>query len=96
MIDSYDSASHIPVPAVVLDHVGQFDDELALFVLLAGLEGALVLPAKRGLAAFAEDIGDRVEASQEETLLRRTASNVDHRVKEVGTALTSLCGVEGG
>lgn len=30
------------VPAVVLDHVGQLDDELALFVLLAALEGVFL------------------------------------------------------
>lgn len=35
---------HVPaacpsVPAVVLDHVGQLDDELALFILLTALKG---------------------------------------------------------
>ena len=78
--------------------MGQFDNELALFVLLAGLEGALVLPAEWSLAAFAEDVGDRVEPGQEETLLRGTAAHVDHRVEEVGAALTSLWeeGTDGG
>lgn len=30
------------VPAVVLDHVGQLDDELALFILLAALKGVFL------------------------------------------------------
>lgn len=30
------------VPAIVLDHVGQLNDELALFILLTALEGVLL------------------------------------------------------
>ena len=82
--------SGVAVPAIILDHVSQLDDEFALFVLLAGFEGAFVLPSQRRLAALAEDVGDGVEAGEEETLLRRTAAHVHHRVEEVGAALTAL------
>lgn len=40
-------AAHPSVPAVVLDHVGQLDDELALFILLTALKGMFL----RGVAA---------------------------------------------
>lgn len=35
-------AAHSLVPAVVLNHVGQLDDELALFILLAALKGVFL------------------------------------------------------
>ena len=70
--------------------MSELDDELALFVLLAGLEGAFVLPSQRRLAAFAEDVGHRVEARQQQALLRGTASHVYHGVEQVGAALTAL------
>ena len=35
------------LPAVLLDHVGELDDVLALLVLLARLESLLVLPPAR-------------------------------------------------
>ena len=35
------------LPAVLLDHVGELDDVLALLVLLARLESLLVLPPER-------------------------------------------------
>lgn len=70
--------------------MSEFDDELALFVLLTGLKGAFVLPSQRSLAAFAEDVGDGVETRQQQPLLRGTASHVDDRIEEVGAALTTL------
>lgn len=39
-------AAHPSIPTVVLDHVGQLDDELALFVLLTALKGVFL----RGVA----------------------------------------------
>lgn len=35
-------AAHPSIPTVVLDHVGQLDDELALFVLLTALKGVFL------------------------------------------------------
>jgi hypothetical protein len=78
------------LPAVLLDHVGQLDDILALLVLLAGLKGMLVLPAERGLAAVAVDIRHRVQPRQQHALLRGAAAHVYHRVEEVGPALAAL------
>lgn len=45
-------AARPSVPAVVLDHVGQLDDELALFILLTALKGMF-------LEGVAEDRRDR-------------------------------------
>ena len=45
--------------------MGQLDDVLALLVLLTGLEGVLVLPAERGLAAVAVDVSHRVQPRQQ-------------------------------
>lgn len=36
------------VPPVVLDHVGQLDDEFALLVLLTAFEGMLLMERRRG------------------------------------------------
>lgn len=43
------------VPAVVLDHVGQLDDELALFILLTALKGMFL----EGVAEGRRDLNDR-------------------------------------
>lgn len=44
------------LPAVVLDHVRQLDDELALFVFLTALERMLVFPAQSGFTVFTVDV----------------------------------------
>lgn len=44
--------AHPSIPAVVLDHVGQLDDELAFFVLLTALEGMFL----QGVAEDRRDI----------------------------------------
>lgn len=48
------------VPAVVLDHVGQLNNELALLVLLTALKGMLIFPAQRGFAIFTVNVGHSV------------------------------------
>lgn len=78
------------VPAVLLDHVRQLNDELALLVLLAGLIGVLIFPAQRRLAALAVDVRHRMEAGQEHTLLRLATGHVHHRVEQIGRSLTAL------
>lgn len=56
---NYSYPEHLPVggpwggsgsslPPVVLDHVGQLDDEFALLVLLTALEGMLLMERKPG------------------------------------------------
>ena len=47
-------AAHPSVPAVVLDHVGQLDDELALFILLTALKGMFL----EGVAEDRREEGD--------------------------------------
>lgn len=49
------------VPAVVLYHVGQLDDELPLFVFLAQLECLLIFPAQCGVTVFTVDVGNSVK-----------------------------------
>lgn len=41
-------SSGFSVPAVVLDHVGQLDDEFALLVLLTAFKGMLLMERRRG------------------------------------------------
>jgi len=78
------------IPAVVLDHVRQFYDELAFLIFLARFERVLIFPAESGFATLAVNVGHGVETSQQHALFRRTAANVHHRVEEVCTTLTSL------
>lgn len=58
------SASRAPadasLPAVVLDHVSQLNDELSLFVFLTALKGMLVFPAQRRLTVLTVDVSDRM------------------------------------
>lgn len=57
------------VPAVVLDHVRQLDDELPLLILLAQLKRLLIFPAQGGVAALTVDVCYSVKASQQQPLL---------------------------
>lgn len=43
-----EGSSGSSVPPVVLDHVGQLDDEFALLVLLTAFEGMLLMERRRG------------------------------------------------
>jgi hypothetical protein len=70
--------------------VRQLDDVLALLVLLARLERLLVLPSERRLAAVTVDVGDSVQPGEEDAFLGRAASDVHHRVEEVGATLAAL------
>lgn len=54
----------LSIPTILLDHVSQLDDVLALLVLLARLKGMFIFPAKCGFAAFAVDVGHRMEARE--------------------------------
>lgn len=54
----------LSIPTILLDHVSQLDDVLALLVLLARLEGVLIFPAKCGFAAFTVDVRHRMEARE--------------------------------
>lgn len=46
----------LSIPPILLDHVSQLDDVLALFVLLARLERVLIFPAERRLTAFTVNV----------------------------------------
>lgn len=81
------------VPAVVFDHVVEFNDVLPLFVLLAALKGLLIFPAQSGLAVLAVDISDSMETCQQHPLLGWPAAHIHHRIEEVGTPLTALEGL---
>lgn len=50
------SALGASLPAVVLDHVSQLDDELSLLVLLTALKSVLIFPAQGGFTVFTVDI----------------------------------------
>lgn len=89
--EPFNRTSHrLSVPAVLLYHVRQLDDELALLVLLAGLVGVLVLPAQRRLAALAVDVRHGVQPGEQDPLLRLPAGDIHHRVEEVGRSLAAL------
>ena len=62
--------------------MGQFNNELALLVLLARLIGLLVLPAQHGLAAITVYVSYSVQPGQENALLRLPAADVYHRVED--------------
>lgn len=59
----------LSIPAVVFDHVVEFNDVLPLFVLLAALESLFIFPAQSGLAVLAVDVSDSMEACQQHPLL---------------------------
>lgn len=82
--------STLILPPVLLDHVCQLDDELALLVLLTRLERLLVLPAQRRLAAVTVDVSHSVQAGEQDPLFGRPTANVDHGVEEVCPALRTL------
>lgn len=54
----------LSIPAILLDHVSQLDDVLALLVLLARLKGMFIFPTKCGFAAFTVDVGHRMETCE--------------------------------
>ena len=81
------------LPAVFFQHVREFDDELALLILLREFESVLVLPAQSRFAALAENVSDGVQSGEQDALLRRAAGHIDDGVEEVRTALTALKGL---
>lgn len=73
--------AQVSFPAILLYHVRQLDDVLALLVLLARLERQLIFPAERRLAALAVDVGDGVQPGEEHSLLGWATPHVHYRVK---------------
>lgn len=78
------------IPAVVFNHMVEFNDVLPFFVLLAALKSLLIFPAQSSLAVLAVDVGNSMKASQQHPLLGWPAAHVYHRVEEVGAPLTAL------
>lgn len=64
------------VPAVVFDHVVEFNDVLPLFVLLAALEGLFIFPAQSGLAVLTVNVSNSMKACQQHPLLGWPAAHV--------------------
>lgn len=54
----------LSIPTILLDHVSQLDDVLALLVLLARLKGMFIFPTKRGFAAFTVNVSHRMETCE--------------------------------
>lgn len=81
------------VPAVVFDHVVEFNDVLPLLVFLAALKGLLIFPAQSGLAVLAVDVSDSMKTCQQHPLFCWPTTHIHHRVEEVGTPLTALEGL---
>lgn len=71
----------VSVPAVVLYHVGQLDDKLALLVLLTQLEGLFIFPAECGVTVFTVDVGYCVKSREQQPLLRGATADIHHRVE---------------
>lgn len=82
--------SRLLLPSILLDHVGQLDDELALLVLLTLLKGMFIFPPKGGVAAVAVDVSDGVEPGEQDPLFGRPAPHVDDAVEEVGSPGAAL------
>lgn len=81
----------------LLDDLGLLEDELALLVLLALLEGLLVLPPDVGLAIAAEHVRHRVQPRDQNPVLNAQHDTTRHahfrRVEKsarAGEARTSL------
>lgn len=85
-------ASRFLLPSVFLYHVSQLNNEFPLFIFLTRLKGMLIFPSQCCLAAVAEDVRHSVQASQQDSLLRGAAANIDHRVEQIGPALAALEG----
>lgn len=85
-------ASRFLLPSVFFYHVSQLNNEFPLFIFLTRLKGMLIFPSQRCLAAVAEDVRHCVQASEQDSLLRGAAANIDHGVEQVGPALAALEG----
>jgi len=70
--------------------MSQLDNEFTFLVLLTRFESMFVFPSKSRLATLAVDVSNSVQSSEQHALLGRSATNVDHRVEEVCSTLTSL------
>jgi len=68
----------------------ELNNELSLLVLLTRLVRLLVLPAERGLAALAVDVGDGMQPGEQVALFGLASAHVDHVVEEVGSSLAAL------
>ena len=77
-------------PSVLLDHVGQLDNELALLVLLTGLVGLFIFPAQYCLAAITVYVSHCMKSGEQNTFLSLAAANVHHRVEQIGATLATL------
>mmetsp|Transcript_1660 Transcript_1660/g.5663 ORF Transcript_1660/g.5663 Transcript_1660/m.5663 type:complete len:252 (+) Transcript_1660:1663-2418(+) len=87
------AAARASSPAPLLHHLRLLDDVLPLFVLLALLEGLLVLPAQDLLAARTVDVRHGVQSSNQQAVLLRAKRYVHDIVEEIRPAVPTLEGL---
>lgn len=78
------------VPTILLNHVCQFNNIFALLVLLARFKSVLIFPAECCLTALAVNICDCMEPCQQYSFFCRPTAYINHRIKEISSALTAL------
>lgn len=78
------------IPTILLYHMGQFNDKLALFVFLAGFKGMFIFPPKSCLAAFTINISNCMKSSQEHPFFSWSTTDIYYRIEKVCTSLTPL------
>lgn len=54
MLDRMDAITS--VPAIVLDHVCEFNDVFAFFILLTAFKSVFIFPAQSGFAVFTVNV----------------------------------------
>lgn len=82
--------SSASIPAVVFDHMGEFNNILSFFILLTQLECLLIFPAQSCVAVLTVNISHSMKSSQQQSLFSWTTADIYHRVKQIGSALAAL------
>lgn len=67
-----------------------FDDVFPLLVFLTGFVGLVVGPADERPAAFAENVGNGVEAGDQDAILGGAGGDVDALIEEVCSSMPSM------
>uniref|UniRef100_A0A0C9QWE0 Pth protein n=1 Tax=Fopius arisanus TaxID=64838 RepID=A0A0C9QWE0_9HYME len=80
-------------PSILLYHVGKFNYEFALLVLLARFERVLIFPSECCFTALAVNIGDSMKTRQQNSFLSRSTADINYRIKQIGTTLAALEGL---
>jgi len=70
--------------------INLFNNKLALLVLLTGFVGSDVGPPYQGLAAFAEDVRDGVQACYKDAVFDTACCYVYALIEEVGSSMSTM------